>query len=264
MEGNKIIKQPLIIHDSKSNERENEYTFLVNSDRVCTLDITETSIFDTINPFVKKKILPETNKISTSKYTWINCVPKIILEQFSKMANVYFLIIAFMQMIHEISISQGKPVILLPLSVVIITNGIKDFIEDWKRKKSDDEENMKETQVYNKEKNMFESKKWQDIKLGDIIKVKENEYFPADVVLINSSEPEGIAYVETKNLDGETNLKYKLANSKIANRIKSLGELIKFSGKLECRKPNEFIYEFDAKFYMDIIEDNKEINGKYK
>jgi hypothetical protein len=39
----------------------------------------------------------ETNKISTSKYTWYNVFPKILIEQFSKMANVYFLIIAIMQ-----------------------------------------------------------------------------------------------------------------------------------------------------------------------
>ena len=38
-----------------------------------------------------------TNKISTSKYTWINCIPKIIYEQFRKLANFYFLIIAILQ-----------------------------------------------------------------------------------------------------------------------------------------------------------------------
>lgn len=39
----------------------------------------------------------ETNLISTSKYTWYNVIPKILIEQFSKMANIYFLIIAIMQ-----------------------------------------------------------------------------------------------------------------------------------------------------------------------
>lgn len=44
----------------------------------------------------------ETNCISTSKYTYLNCIPKILMEQFSKMANVYFLLIAFMQVIFRI------------------------------------------------------------------------------------------------------------------------------------------------------------------
>jgi len=66
------------------------------------------------------------------------------------MANLYFLLIAIMPSINEISISQGKPVILLPLSVVVIINGIKDFMEDWKRKKSDDEENIRSCRIFNK------------------------------------------------------------------------------------------------------------------
>jgi len=42
-------------------------------------------------------------------------------------------------------------------------------------------------------------------------KLKKNEYFPADVVILFSSEPKGACYIETKNLDGETNLKHKMA-----------------------------------------------------
>jgi phospholipid-transporting ATPase len=89
----------------------------------------------------------ETNRISTAKYTWFNFIPKILIEQFSKMANIYFLIIAIMQCIKEISISQGKPLILLPLIIVISINGVKDFLEDWKRKTSDDEENSKKCRI---------------------------------------------------------------------------------------------------------------------
>lgn len=42
----------------------------------------------------------ETNSISTSKYTYLNCFPKILMEQFSKLANIYFLMIAIMQVIN--------------------------------------------------------------------------------------------------------------------------------------------------------------------
>ena len=45
----------------------------------------------------------------------------------------------------------------------------------------------------------------------------ENQYFPCDVVIINSSLPKGICYVETKNLDGETNLKHKQAPKQVVN-----------------------------------------------
>ena len=48
----------------------------------------------------------------------------------------------------------------------------------------------------------MESVKWQDVRVGDIVKIKSDEYFPADLLLLASSEPEAICYVETSNLDG--------------------------------------------------------------
>jgi P-type E1-E2 ATPase len=45
--------------------------------------------------------------------------------------------------------------------------------------------------------------------VGDVVKVDNNELFPADMVLLSSSEPQAMAYIETSNLDGETNLKIR-------------------------------------------------------
>ena len=86
---------------------------------------------------------------------------------------------------------------------------IKDGFEDYKRHKEDKSENQNTTDIFNREEGKFESKEWREVQVGDIVKVKDNQFFPADVVVLNSSEPEGAFYVETKNLDGETNLKLK-------------------------------------------------------
>lgn len=48
-----------------------------------------------------------------------------------------------------------------------------------------------------------------DILVGDIVLLKENEKVPADVLLIGSSSSKGLIYIETKDLDGENNLKIK-------------------------------------------------------
>lgn len=77
------------------------------------------------------------NSIKTSKYTFYNFVPKNLIVQFSKVANLYFLIIGIMQMIPSISVSGGFPVIFMPLAIVVGTSAIKDYYEDLKRKKSD-------------------------------------------------------------------------------------------------------------------------------
>jgi P-type E1-E2 ATPase len=52
-------------------------------------------------------------------------------------------------------------------------------------------------------------KQWKDIRVGEIIKVQDEEFCPCDILLLSSADPKGTCYVETKNLDGETNLKIK-------------------------------------------------------
>lgn len=162
------------------------------------------------------------------------------------------------KVIREISISQGKPVILLPLMVVVTVNGIKDFLEDYKRKKSDDEENNKKSLVYNRYNKKFENKKWSDIKLGDIVKVLKDEYFPADLVLINTSEKEGECFIETKNLDGETNLKFKQSHHLIRKMFPNDESLNGFCGILTTKKPNQHIYEFEAVVHFDRFTTSKQ------
>lgn len=77
------------------------------------------------------------NSIRTTKYTLITFLPKNLFEQFSKMANVYFLFIMVLQIIPPISISGGQPAILLPLLFVCAISGIKDMFEDIKRHNAD-------------------------------------------------------------------------------------------------------------------------------
>ncbi len=48
---------------------------------------------------INNPLLVESNIISTSKYTWYNLIPKLLYEQFTKLANLYFLIIGLMQVI---------------------------------------------------------------------------------------------------------------------------------------------------------------------
>ena len=67
----------------------------------------------------------------------------------------------------------------------------------------------------------FELTKSADLKVGDIIKVEEGEYFPADIVLLKTSEKKGNCAIETKNLDGETNLKSKVTDKKLMNFFKN-------------------------------------------
>ena len=85
------------------------------------------------------------NKIETAKYNCITFLPKNLFEQFSKFANLYFLMLGLLELIKPISDSEGVPVMLMPLAFVVGVSMIKDIFEDYKRHKSDNEENNKKT-----------------------------------------------------------------------------------------------------------------------
>jgi len=79
-----------------------------------------------------------------------------------------------------------------------------------------------------------------------VLKIHCNEYFPADMILLNSSAPKGICYIETKNLDGETNLKHKNSNKEILHHCRDDREACSFHGHVTCDRPNDKIYQFEG------------------
>lgn len=112
-----------------------------------------------------------------------------------------------------------------PLGMVTAVSMIKDAYEDYQRYKSDKEENNKKTLVYCPEKKKFEKSIWQSIRPGMLIKVEEDEQFPADIVVLQSNDKSGGGlFVETKNLDGETNLKTKSVSKSLNDIYNSYGE----------------------------------------
>lgn len=98
---------------------------------------------------------------------------------------------------------------LPPLVLVVLTSMMKDAYEDYCRHYEDAKENNSLASRFSKTNSRFENVRWGDIMIGDFIKVEQDGFFPADMIVVKSTEDEGVCYVETKNLDGETNLKDK-------------------------------------------------------
>lgn len=72
-------------------------------------------------------------------------------------------------MIKPISSSNGKPVTYIPLAVIVTISAIKDLFEDIERRRSDYRENHSQTLKLTQ--NGFYQCKWEDLRVGDIIKV---------------------------------------------------------------------------------------------
>ncbi|KAE9467934.1 hypothetical protein C3L33_00154, partial [Rhododendron williamsianum] len=105
---------------------------------------------------------------------------------------------------------------IAPLAFVIGLSMAKEAMEDWRRFIQDMKVNMRKARVH-KGDGVFGPKPWMKLRVGDVVKVEKDKFFPADLLLVSSSYEDGICYVETMNLDGETNLKVKRALRQVPN-----------------------------------------------
>jgi phospholipid-translocating ATPase len=99
----------------------------------------------------------------------------------------------------------------------------------------------------------FETTAWKKLKVGDVVRVEKDNFFPADLLMLSSSYPDGICYVETMNLDGETNLKLKRSLERTVE-LDEETEFGNFQAQIKCEDPNPNLYTF-----VGNLEYNEEI-----
>ncbi|CAF1349117.1 unnamed protein product, partial [Didymodactylos carnosus] len=180
------------------------------------------------------------NRISTSKYSFLTFLPKFLFEQFRKYSNIFFLCIAILQQIPGVS-PTGRYTTAVPLLMILCCAAIKEIIEDFKRHIQDGAVNNRRVLIYRYGNWLYS--KWMNVRVGDIIKVADKEFFPADLIVLSSSEPHSICYIHTSNLDGETNLKVRQGLPQTSHIISSL-QLKALQGTIECELPNRHLYDF--------------------
>ncbi|KAK7473026.1 aminophospholipid translocase [Stygiomarasmius scandens] len=183
------------------------------------------------------------NYVSTSKYNLVTFVPKFLTEQFSKYANLFFLFTACIQQIPNVS-PTNQYTTIAPLSAVLLASAFKEVQEDLKRHQSDSELNSRTTKVLTPEAT-FGLEKWKDVRVGDVVRLENDDFIPADMVLLSSSEPEGLCYIETSNLDGETNLKIKQASPQTSPLV-APNLVTALRGSLRTEQPNNSLYTFEG------------------
>uniref|UniRef100_A0A8D2ME96 Phospholipid-transporting ATPase n=1 Tax=Zonotrichia albicollis TaxID=44394 RepID=A0A8D2ME96_ZONAL len=181
------------------------------------------------------------NAIKTYKYNPITFLPLNLFEQFKRAANFYFLVLLILQAIPEISTLSWYTT-LVPLLLVLGITAVKDLVDDIARHRMDNEVNNRTCDVI--KDGRFKATKWKDIKVGDVVRLKKNTFVPADILLLSSSEPNSLCYVETAELDGETNLKFKMALEVTHRHLQEESALADFDGLVECEEPNNRLDKF--------------------
>ncbi|XP_054393990.2 phospholipid-transporting ATPase IC isoform X2 [Pongo abelii] len=153
------------------------------------------------------------NAIKTYKYNAFTFIPMNLFEQFKRAANLYFLVLLILQARHKMDKE--------------INNRTCEVIKDGR----------------------FKVAKWKEIQVGDVIRLKKNDFVPADILLLSSSEPNSLCYVETAELDGETNLKFKMSLEITDQYLQREDALATFDGLIECEEPNNRLDKFTGTLF---------------
>ncbi|CAI5717583.1 unnamed protein product [Hyaloperonospora brassicae] len=215
------------------------------------------------------------NVVITSKYTTWNFLPVFLLESFRKLANAYFLLVSVLQCIRSISNTAGVPTTLPVLVLILAVDAVLAIIEDRRRHVADGHANSAQCHVLKSaftgaadalqsnatalttgaeaEEDVTDDEaviQWAALTVGSVVKLYNREMAPADLLILAVAEPKpqapaGICYVETKSLDGETNLKLRHACDATMH-VQTAAQVAALAGQLRCENPNKAIGRFDG------------------
>uniref|UniRef100_A0A672NJ36 Phospholipid-transporting ATPase n=1 Tax=Sinocyclocheilus grahami TaxID=75366 RepID=A0A672NJ36_SINGR len=188
------------------------------------------------------------NAIKTYKYNFFTFVPRNLCEQFKRAANLYFLCLLILQIIPQISTLPWYTT-LVPLVLVLGITAIKDLVDDLARHRMDKEINNRRCDVLLNGR--FVETRWMNLQVGDVVRLKKNDFIPADILLLSSSNPNSLCYVETAELDGETNLKFKMGLKITDERLQEEDQLARFNALILCEEPNNRLDKFVGTMIWD-------------
>uniref|UniRef100_A0A9J2PPK4 Phospholipid-transporting ATPase n=1 Tax=Ascaris lumbricoides TaxID=6252 RepID=A0A9J2PPK4_ASCLU len=201
------------------------------------------------------------NKITTAKYTLLTFIPKNLWEQFHRIANLYFVIIACLNWIPALQ-AFNRYVGMIPVGLILLLTACKDAYEDFRRRRLDKQINCSYCHVWDSDKNRFRKMQWRHVIVGDFVHLSIDEVIPADILLIRSSDTSGICFVETSNLDGETSLKQRRVPTSIISFSGEESEFKppQFKATIVCEKPNNLVYQMKGR----IMYGDGHIEGIYR
>ena len=202
---------------------------------------------------LEENALFPSNFISTAKYSMWTLIPKNLYEQFHRVANIWFLIVSILQVLPLNLSPTSSWATIAPLSLVLTVTLCKDAYQDYRRHQSDKEINNRQVPAWDEATSNFVNKRWMDLQVGNLVRLTDNDNVPADLIVFSTSQDEKMCYIETSNLDGESNLKIRLALTDTSAIFESthISETMKMLHKLDeavlnSEHPNNRLYVYEG------------------
>ena len=194
------------------------------------------------NPYLLNNLKFGNNIIKTTKYNLLTLLPKNLFYQFTRVSNIYFLVVSILTCM---SFSPKQPASMIGTFVfVLLFTLCKDGFEDFGRYQQDIKNNNRLVHLLNNGK--FIDEKCYKLMPGDIIKIKEDEECTCDILILKSSNKGGYLYLDTKNLDGETNLKEKMSLEELKDISLNENEFSNIQGKIETTESDADLNEWEG------------------
>ena len=195
-----------------------------------------------------------TNKLNNNRYNVITFVPIVLFNQFKFFYNLIFLVISLSQFIPALKVGYLFTYIA-PLAFVLLITMIKEAVDDIGRYRKDKTLNNKQYEYLSANGDWLQKTSAQ-LRVGDIIKVNQNERFPADCLLLYTTEKNGSVFIRTDQLDGETDWKLRKAVTMTQQNPQTLRQHSDWY--IVANPPSDQIYDFKGFFSTSMDEDNDE------
>ena len=217
------------------------------------------------------------NNSTSAKYTPKTFLPLTLSEVLDpryKCTNIYFVVAGALQFIPSITLTGGVSTIWINVGILMVMDITMMGLQDYARARADTLTNKLPVERCGADTlatkgvhqptgsggtgsaAAFRSATWADVKVGDIVRVKDREAFPADCVFLRACDPEpGQCWVSTKPLDGESDTKLRLA-------VKQAAALMPDAEPATCLKalrgatfraepPNDKVNDFTGLLFLE-------------
>ncbi|KAI9102559.1 hypothetical protein DFS34DRAFT_673834 [Phlyctochytrium arcticum] len=172
-----------------------------------------------------------------------------LFDQFKRFHNLYFLAGALSVLFQSSSLSPASQI--LPLVIVLAFSLAKEAYEDRTRYEADRDANNGLVQIMRNGQRVETIRMY--VQTGDIMFLEKNQKSPVDAIILSSSYSDGTVFVETSELDGETNLKHKSAVNAFKH-MQTDEDVRKLRGQISCELPNEKLNVFEGRIAISSPE----------